>query len=78
MVLRREFFMLLATAGCAFALIFSGAISGSQTFDLSAPLRFEVLANAQPVAEDDTATLALRQQARAAMAGLQTAAVATQ
>jgi hypothetical protein len=76
MSLPREFIVLLGTAGCAFALIFSGGISGPQTFDLSAPLRFAVLVSAEATAADDTATLALRQEARAALAGLKSAAVA--
>lgn len=73
MRLPREFVLMVGTACCAFALIFTGATSAPRLMDPYAPLRFEVAAIADAAGDDDQGMPALREQARAALAGLMNA-----
>ena len=73
MKLRRQFAMLFSIAGCAFALVFPAPAPSLGDAEFAPLPRFEQLASVEPFADSDAAMVSLRQQAHAALAGLQTA-----
>lgn len=79
MSLRHTLALLLSTAYCAYALIFSTSTPGLYTIETAAPGYFGSLASGAPAADnaaviDVAVMVALRQQASQALAQLQTRA----
>jgi hypothetical protein len=74
MSLRHTLALLLSTAFCAYALIFSASTPGLYTIETAAPGYFGTLASGAPAAEDVAGMVALRQQASQALAQLQSRA----
>jgi hypothetical protein len=74
MHMRRKLALFFSVAVCAFALVFRANAPSLGHAEFAPLPRFDQMANAEPLAENDAAMMALRQQAHAALAGLQAAA----
>jgi hypothetical protein len=74
MELRRTFALLFSIAVFAAALMFSAPAPRSATIKFAPPQHFQQLTSADNFADGDATMAALRQQANAALARLQTAA----
>lgn len=74
MSVRRNFILLLSTAGFAFAVALSmpSKAPGLGTIRSAAPPYFDALAQTEPQPDNDGAMIALREQASFALAQLQT------
>jgi hypothetical protein len=64
----------MAAAGCAFALISSAPMLGLDMIAMRAPQHVDFMASAENKADSDAMMVAIREQANAALATLQTAA----
>jgi hypothetical protein len=74
MQLRRKLALFFSVAVCAFALVFRAPAPSLGHAEFAPLPRFDQMASVEPLAENDATMIALRQQASAALAGLQAAA----
>jgi hypothetical protein len=74
MKLRRNLALMFSVAGCAFASTFSAPMRGLDMIELRAPQHFDFMASVENTPDDSAMMVAIREQAKAAMATLQTAA----
>ena len=74
MELRRKFALLFSVAGCAFALISSAPMLGLDMIAMRAPQHIDFMASAENTTDSEAMMVAIREQANAALATLQTAA----
>jgi hypothetical protein len=74
MQLRRKLALLFSVTGCTFALAFPAPAPSLGNAEFAPLPRFDQMASVEPLAENDATMIALRQQAHAALAGLQAAA----
>jgi hypothetical protein len=64
----------MAAAGCAFALISSAPMLGLDMIEMRASQHIDFMASAENTTDSDAMMVAIREQANAALATLQTAA----
>jgi hypothetical protein len=74
MKLRRNLALTFSVAGCAFALTFPAPMRGLDMIELRAPQHFDFKASVENTPDSSAMMVAIREQAKAAMATLQTTA----